>query len=363
MRALMILLMSAWPALAFAAGDAVVATLEDPAGDDHGAGALAYPQSAAFARGDLDLIALRIVRAADGYRFEATFRNPVRDPAAVAGAAGPEPLAYFARRGFYAFNVDLYLDLDRVRGSGNTWTLPGRGGARIDAAHAWDRAVILTPRPEFMRGQLIDALAHDEDIAAGEAARRIDGLLLFATDIRVRGRTVSFGAPAAFLAGGQPDSGWSVTALVTGAIVAAAAADLAATGDEPRLERLALGAMQPQPGQPRDTLGHAGRSAPLPIVDLLAPAPLSQRDALAAGAALRGVTWSATGATGVAGEAAPVTSLRSPPAAQAAPAAPAESTPSRDIAARLRRLEELRAQGLLTDEEYREQRGRILGEL
>lgn len=356
MRALTILLMSAWPALAIAAGDAVVATLEDPAGDDHGAGTLVYPQSAAFERGDLDLTLLRIVRAGGAYRFEATFRNPVRDPAAVAGAAGPEPLAYFARRGFYAFNVDLYLDLDRVPGSGNTWTLPGRGGARIGEAHAWDRAVILTPRPEFMREQLIDALAHDEDIATGDAARRIDGLLLFATDIRVRGRTVSFGAPAAFLAGGQPDSGWSVTALVTGATVAAAAADLAAPGDEPRLERLALGAMQPRPGQPRDTVGHAGRAAPLPVIDLLAPAPLQQRDLLAAGTPLPGVAWSAAGAAGAAGTAVPVASLRIAPPAR-------DDAPPRDIAARLRRLDELRAQGLLTEEEYREQRRRILGEL
>ena len=91
-------------------------------------------------------------------RFEAVMRNPVRDPSGVrSDSLGSEDLALFARRGFYAFNLDIYVDTDRVAGSGNTITLPGRG-ARIDAASAWEKAVLLTPRPELMRRQLRDAL-------------------------------------------------------------------------------------------------------------------------------------------------------------------------------------------------------------
>lgn len=306
---------------------------------------------------------MRIVATGAGYRFEATFRNKVRDPATVRGAAGPEPLDYFARHGFYAFNLDIYLDLDRVRGSGNAWSLPGRG-VRIDDAHAWDKAVILTPRPELMRRQLIDALAHD-DPAGGEAgaARRVDGLVRFATDVRVRGRTVSFDVPRAFLDAGRPDTDWSVTALVTAAKIAIDADLDLVQSETPVLDRLPLGAMQPRPGRPRDTVGYAGPAAPAAVVDWLAADPAAQKALLAATLPLPGMTWSAAGAAGAPGSAVPVASLR--PAIPAVPAAaPAPSEPSRgDVAARLRRLDALRQEGLLSDAEYQEQRRRILGEL
>ena len=34
-----------------------------------------------------------------------------------------------ARNGFYTFNVDIYIDTDRIAGRGETSTLPGRGVA------------------------------------------------------------------------------------------------------------------------------------------------------------------------------------------------------------------------------------------
>lgn len=349
------------PALA-RAGDRVVATLADERGDDHGAGTLAYPQRDGFAPGDLDLTTLRIVRTDAGYRFEASFRNAVRDPATVAGAAGPESLDYFARRGFYAFNVDLYLDLDRVRGSGNTWTLPGRG-VRIDESHAWDKAVVLTPRPELMRRQLIDALAGDEGAPDDRAATaRVDGLLHFATDVRVRGRTVAFGVPAGFLAGARPDTGWSLVAAVTGGKVTVEAELDLARADGSALERLALGAMQPRPGRPRETFGYPGTVPPPAVVDLLAAG--AQQTLLAGPLPLQGLTWSAAGAEPGAGRGTAATRLSRSAPASATAATPAAPEPARgDIAARLRRLDALRAEGLVSDAEYQAQRRRILEEL
>lgn len=358
----LLLLALVFPVLTAWGAERQVATLDDPDGDDHGNGALVYPQRTDFQPGDLDLLSLRIVRSDGAYRFEATFRNPIRNPASVAGDVGAEPLSYFARRGFYAFNLDIYIDQDRVQGSGNTYTLPGRH-VGIDDAHAWEKAVILTPRPELMRRQLIDAVAESEGAGnPDEVAQRIDRSILFPTEVRVRNRSVAFTVPAAFLAGGRPDTDWSVTAFVTGAKTRSEL-DLdwsRATGSA--LERLPLGVMQPKAGRPRDTFGYSGAAAPVPVVDLLAPAPLRQRELLSQAAALVGVTWAASGAAAVAGSGRPVTSLTR--VASPAPAAPDSAGAGRGgIAERLRTLNELRAQGLISEEEYQELRRKVLAEL
>jgi hypothetical protein len=375
-----------FPVLIAGAAEREVATLNDTAGDDQGNGALIYPQRGDVQPGDLDLLSLRIVRTDEAYRFEATFRNPIRDPGSVAGDVGPESLSHFARRGFYAFNLDIYIDQDRVKGSGNTFTLPGRR-VKIDESHAWERAVVVTPRPELMRRQLIDTVAEAEGAETpDDVAARIDRSIAFPTEIRVRNRTVSVVVPAAFLAGGRPDTDWSVTAFITGAKTSIEADLDLFHSPGTALERLPLGVMQPKSGRPRDTFGYAGVTAPVPLVDLLAPEPLQQQDLLSGAAPLEGVTWAASGAMAAAGSGRPVTSLTStpPPAtatASEAPTAaqapsssatppapepgPAVSQPQapRPIAERLRQLEELRAEGLISEPEYVELRRKILNDL
>jgi hypothetical protein len=161
--------------------------------------------------------------------------------------------------------------------------------------------------------------------------------------------------------------------------------------------------MQPKSGRPRDTFGYAGVTAPVPVVDLLAPAPLKQQELLSGAATLVGATWAASGAAAATGSGRPVTSLTSapppatasasaastaahapsssatPPAALApwrsepdkpAPQTATESGPSVSqppaqgaIAERLRQLNELRAEGLISEQEYVELRRKILAEL
>lgn len=353
---LMIPVLNTW------AGENQVAAIDDPAGDDHGNGALIYPQRADVQPGDLDLVALRIVHTDAAYRIEASFKNPIRNPADVAGDVGPESLANFARRGFYAFNIDLYLDQDRMQGSGNTYTLPGRH-VTIDAAHAWEKAVILTPRPELMRKQLINAVAESEGARdSDEVARRIDRSIFFPTDIRVRNRSISFVVPEGFLAGGLPDTDWSLTAFITGAKTSIEADLDLLSSPRAALERLPLGVLQPKAGRPRDTFGYSGVTAPGPVVDLLAPAPLKQQAQLSGAAALVGVTWAASGAAVAPGSGRPVTSIIG--TVPLPPTAPeATRIPRSGIAERLRELNELRAQGLVNEQEYEELRRKILADL
>jgi hypothetical protein len=277
------------PCLLAGAAEMPIALVADPAGDDVGDGALVYPQRSEFQPGDLDLVSLRISRDERVFRFEATFRNAVRNPSEVATEGGGEALSSFARRGFFAFNLDLYFDQDRVPGRGNVFTLPGRQ-AGIDPAVAWEKAVVLTPRPELMRTQLISTLSEaDPAVDRAQATALVDRQVFFVTDVRVRGRSVSFTVPASYLAAEVPPSQWALVAFVTGAKLTIEA-DLLAFGGGPRnpLERLALGAMQPEPGRPRDTFGTSAARPPLPIVDLLGADAEAQKVQLRAGGLLTG---------------------------------------------------------------------------
>jgi C-terminal binding-module, SLH-like, of glucodextranase len=266
----------------------VVATIDDPAGDDVGNGSLILPQRNDFESGDLDLVRLQLSRDDEGYWFEATFRNPIRDPGNAFGTVGGEPLSNIARKGFYQFNLDVYIDTDRVNGSGNTFTLPGRK-ASIAPAHAWERAVILTPRPEAMRSRLIEVLERQfPDRPKGEAAASVDASMFFPTRVRVRGKSVVFLVPAGFAGESDPKT-WAITAFVTGARTDVGLNLSVLPGAKGTLEELDLGVMQPVVGRPRDTFGFAGGVAPAPIVDLLAPAPEVQARLLGARAELLGV--------------------------------------------------------------------------
>lgn len=392
---------------------APIVDLADPEADDVGDGSLTYPREPVAEPGDLDLRGLRVFAEGDRLRFEVTLGNPVRDPAQVkSGLLGSEDLSLFARRGFYAFNFDLYLDLDRVPGSGHTALLPGRR-ARVDPAHAWERAIVLTPRAELMRRQLRDALAEMPGAPSGAALDKVvDDAVFFARDVRVRGRLVTFTVPAGFVDARRLASA-SLIALVTAAKLTVESDLLAGLGRSAAaaspIERLALGVAAPENGRPALTLGYGNDRPPATaIVDLLAPGTGQQRAQLSAGV-LVGQAGAATAVEGVAkadpwllgvlaGAPAQPLQAGAPPAAGgtqpraiSAPSAAAATTatPSQPMAGaasapraatsaparvreaafleeqenRLRTLKRLRDANLLTEEEYQRKRKEIIDAL
>jgi len=374
------------PVLTAWAGQPLV-TISDPPGDDYGAGTLAYPQRADFQAGDLDLLQLKISRDEDGFWFEAMFKNPIRDPNDVPNAVGAESLANFARKGFYQFNIDVYVDTDRVKGSGNTFTLPGRH-VLIDPEYAWEKAVILTPRPELMRRQLLDALTEQfPDRTNAETEAGVDQSMFFPTRIRARGKSIAFFVPAGFFAGSD-GTDWAVTALVTGAITTIPADLSLFPSTKKPLDRLQLGVMQPMAGHPKDTFGYSG-AMPSPVVDMLGSSAEQQVRQLTAKDGLTGVSWGlhavndittplATSDTPIVKQkpagsivekpAAPIGNLfqpESPTAAKPTETRPAEATPPADssIARRLQTLKQLFDQKLIDETEYKQQKQRILNEL
>ncbi len=221
--------------LAFSAlaEDTRLFTITDPRGDDHGDGDFVYPHRDDLAPGDLDLLSLNATRQSDGTWFEATFARRITPTGRRVIDAGGGTLDEIARSNFYTFNIDIYIDTDRVPGSGLTYTLPGRK-AEIDPSSAWEKAICLTPRPLDARqavGRMIASYAWRNAKARGEKLdtikkkqmltdlnRDIDKLIFFPTRVRVLGSKIGFLVPVSFL-GGWAKPEWSYVVAVSGADV------------------------------------------------------------------------------------------------------------------------------------------------
>ncbi|MGB5623128.1 MAG: glucodextranase DOMON-like domain-containing protein, partial [Gammaproteobacteria bacterium] len=205
--------------------------LDDPRGDDFGAGDLVYPNSGLIERGTLDLVSLRAYEEKDGTWFRARMGKRIASPKGLTTYIGKEPLDNLARHGFFTFNIDIYIDQDRVAGSGRIDTLPGR---KVEVARedAWEKTVVLTPRPEVARAYYKVHLEKEAEDALraefgkvtrdqlGEAEDRVEAKLneefLFPNKIRVRGsREIEFFVPDSFL-GGRASPDWAYSVFVTG---------------------------------------------------------------------------------------------------------------------------------------------------
>lgn len=352
------------------AGSLPLVSISDPAGDDFGDGTLRYPQRDDFKTGDLDLLQLQISRDGQGFWFEAVLKNPIRAPGAVHATVGGDSLADSVRKGFYQFNIDVYIDTDRDDGSGNTFTLPGRK-VRINADYAWEKAVILTPRPELMRQQLIGVMTEQyPDRTTAEIEASVDQSLFFPTRIKVRDKTIAFFVPVSFF-GGSEGNNWAATALVTGAITTVSADFSLFPSAKKPLDILQLGVMQPVPGHPKDTFGYSGRQ-PGPVVDVLGASAEQQVQQLADKEDLTGVSWGTHEAADKAPVAAssviPIAKLLQPEeavVAKTAESGTAESHTNADVAIikRLQALQQLFDRKLIDETEYKQQKQRILNEL
>ena len=261
-------------------------TLSDPRGDDHGDGNFIYPLNEELDPGDLDLLTFSANPTRGGTWFEVTFAKPIRSPEAQVIDNLGTSLKSIARHDFYTFNVDIYIDTDRQPGSGAVAMLPGRF-ANVDRASAWERAVVLTPRPNETRGELKRLLMRKltqelrdenssmtEDKAAelrGQIPEDVDSRIFFPTQIRVRGTKASFFVPDSFLGGPAKDT-WSYVVAVSGT-------DLLASFDLSRALGLASGKQDTlmilpiSPGKWTDRFGGGRDGAPNqpPLVDLLVP--------------------------------------------------------------------------------------------
>jgi hypothetical protein len=278
-----------------AAAPPPIFTLGDPPGDDHGDGSLLYPLRDDLAPGDLDLISLSARPEKDGTLFEAVFARSVRVPGKQPTDAGGTPLDRVARFGFYTMNVDVYIDTDRVSGSGRVAMLPGRR-AEVDSATAWERMICVTPRPhearETLRKMRLQAAKdslertaprvdrEDLERAARAIEAEIDSTIFFPTRVRSVGRTLQFFVPGEFL-GGRARDVWAYVVAVSGADVdlrIRLGSDLVAAKDF--AEGLMIVPVAPGRSRERFGGGRENDDAEPWLVDVLIAGDRRQEDAL-----------------------------------------------------------------------------------
>lgn len=277
----LLLLVAALPAFA----GKTLFKLADPRGDDHGDGNFVYPLNNELDPGDLDLLSLTAEADADGTTFEATFAKPVRVPGRQVIDGLGTSLDTIARFGFYTLNLDIYIDTDRVSGSGAVSMLPGRR-ATIDPSSAWEKAIILTPRPHEARGELKrmmgraikdelrkeDTALEEEDATTMQAQipGDVEERIFFPTKVRVRGNKISFFVPATFL-GGPAKESWSYVVAVSGADVMQTFDINRALGRQAEEEALMI--LPVSPGKWSDRFGGGRENAAIqpPLIDILVP--------------------------------------------------------------------------------------------
>ena len=263
--------------------DTPIFTLTDPRGDDHGDGSLIYPQRDDLQRGELDILSFSAYPDKAGTVFEVIFARPVRKPERRPIDDIGNTLNSVASLGFYNFNVDIYIDTDRLPGSGSSEMLPGRG-AMIDPAYAWEKAVCLTPRPGPAAGELRAVLERqrraelkkrqgritddDEKQIAAAVAKDVASDVFFPTLVWVTGPRVRFFVPASFL-GGVAKNTWAY-------VVADSVADLqsnvdlgAVAGRDPRAPALMI--VPVKQGRSADFIGGGsdGDTLQPPLIDII----------------------------------------------------------------------------------------------
>jgi len=277
------------------AAAAPIFKLTDPRGDDHGDGSLIYPDRDDLKPGDLDLISFSARPEGDGTLFEATFARPIRKPARHPVDEGGTSLDWIARFGFYTFNLDVYIDMDRVPGSGETAMLPGRR-AEVDSAFAWERAICLTPNPyeaeetlkrfwfNAARERAKQTTPHlddaTEDSLRQAVAADVKKRILFPTRVRVSGSTVQFLVPGSFL-DGPARAGWGYVAVVSGADIVQRL-DLGTTVGLKKKPVPSLMLLPVKTGRSREAFG-GGRSDDAlepPLIDILVPPGAKQETLL-----------------------------------------------------------------------------------
>jgi len=358
--------------------------LEDVKGDDFGSGALIYPNRPDMQPGDLDLVQLSAELRGDTVWFTVELAQPIRSPVGRVTEIGQTPIDRLARNGFYTFNVDIYVDKDRITGAGATETVPGRG-VTVDRNFAWEKAIVLTPRPDIARTMLqinfdneyeTDLVAkkgrvskEELDAVQARSEQHVADLYFFPDRIRVNGRKVEFAVPVAFL-GGVPATSWAYTVLVTGC-------DIEQTGRPGQISprRPAMMTMSVARGLTYGQWGIRGdtdRNVP-PVVDLLAPDPntqpsvLDDYDAVAARlASVPGIAPDGSASVAPTGQLLTVEQSQRLDAAAggaATGAKPSGTVEKRAAPARLRTLNQLLEEGLITQDEYSELRRKILSEL
>lgn len=173
--------------------------LQDPVGDDYGAGSLTYPTSSYYRPGDLDLRRLSVTFDDQTVTFKIMVTGSFEKPDSLR----LNPLHKIELNNhIYTSNIDIYIDKDHKPNSGETQALPGRDFGFV-AESAWEQVICVTPQPFYARNILTSwnpALAKK---------------VIWASSNQEKGRVLQVRIPIREI--GMPQPGWGWFVCITGA--------------------------------------------------------------------------------------------------------------------------------------------------
>ena len=292
---LALVLLASTLAVAPAEGRERIFRVTDPFGDDRGDGSLLYPRRSDMNPGDLDLLEFTAERRGDFTVFRFLFARQIRKPARESIDGVGTMQSDLARRGFYTFNIDLYIDTDGETGSGELAMLPGRK-AVVSPRHAWEKSVAITPRPHTLRASIERAKfrewkeeqADRRSLSRDELRQRrrqiteeLIPLVYFPTRIHVIGRRLDAWVPNAFL-GGEAQPSWGYVVAITGArLEQRFRTPFLGRWSQESLDGMVLPVI---PGTDEQAFGGGLEGEPLqpPLVDILVPEGFTQQEVLGA---------------------------------------------------------------------------------
>jgi len=105
----------------------LVLEVTDPQGDDHGPGTYTYPTDGVFSAGNFDIDKFTVATDAKNVIFTFKFYGPVLNP-------------WGSGSNLSLQTMDVYIDKDPGKGTGNRLLLPGRNAA-LSSSYGWDYVV------------------------------------------------------------------------------------------------------------------------------------------------------------------------------------------------------------------------------
>ena len=165
----------------FALGKAFV-DLHDPAGDDHGPGHYVYPTDRAFVPGSFDISGFSVFTSEGYVTFIIKFKKN------------------FPGSRLSLQNIDIYIDEDHKRGSGETVSLPGRN-VNFDSGSGWEKAVLITGKPVLAKKELM------------RIAARLADKVIIPKNFRIVGNSITCDIPTLEI--GVPSTVWGYMVFVS----------------------------------------------------------------------------------------------------------------------------------------------------
>lgn len=169
-------------------------SFDDPRGDDNGPGNYTYPTDTVYTAGSFDMTNVEFKDTGDSIEVGVTVRAKVEDPW-DSKAWAP------TGNGFSVQMIFVYLDTDKVEGSGHKGALPGLN-VQFAEGSRWEKVLIISPQGNARLQAEVAAKAGD-----------MKGDVVLPTRVHARGRKIVARFPKKAI-GGDLSKSWGFQVLM-----------------------------------------------------------------------------------------------------------------------------------------------------